>query len=413
MIRNEQEGLRRKRVNEVSKKRRRPLAAIEKTMEQMAQKVRTKQSEVNHVRGRMEAEIAKKRAQGGDGAGPSDAPAEDEPERAPAPSNAADGNACAVCFDTNIEEPCVTPCAHVFCFGCIRPVLDVTKECPLCRTRLTASDLRVAAPEKAEEDEGAPQEVLDVKGEYGSKITRIVADVQQRLARDPTTKFVIFSHWTKMLRLVATALEANGIGTADFTGPRDGRGDALTRIKEDPGTSVILVGMRSREGAAGLTLTCCNVCYIVEPAISPGLVDQAIGRINRIGQTRPTTVVHLIVKDSIESKIEALQKRKRMAAKRGGQQLAEAASSIAERAGKGKQSAGAVKFAGANQEREELLTEEVCFIFDVDVDELRKDSELQQEAIATVQQRVREMGGGRSRRRRIDWSDDELEIMEE
>ena len=71
------------------------------------------------------------------------------------------------------------------------------------------------------------------------------------------------------------------------------------------------MSLKNREGAAGLTLTVADTVYLLEPCLNFGLEDQGIARIHRIGQARPTAVVRLIVKDTIEEKLLAIQQRKR------------------------------------------------------------------------------------------------------
>ena len=56
-------------------------------------------------------------------------------------------------------------------------------------------------------------------------------------------------------------------------------------------------------GAAGLTLTQANTAVLLEPALQPGIERQAAGRISRIGQQKATTLLRLIVSDTIESRI--------------------------------------------------------------------------------------------------------------
>lgn len=218
--------------------------------------------------------------------------------------------------------------------------------------------------------------------EFGSKITRIITDVQSRLARDKDFKAVVFSHWKPMLKLLAKAFAFNNISAVDFSGDKETRANALHRIKTDPDCKIILVSMRAKDGAAGLTLTCCNVAYLVEPAIYPGVCDQATGRINRIGQTRATTIVHLGVKDTIEPKIEAIQAKKRAATRKGAASHAVPNASTNEMAVVSPSMK--IKLSGANNESDDLQTDEVCFVFDLDLDEMKRDYERQQQAIAQV-----------------------------
>ena len=56
-------------------------------------------------------------------------------------------------------------------------------------------------------------------------------------------------------------------------------------------------------GAAGLTLTQATVAYLLEPALQPGIERQAAGRIARIGQSKETKLIRLIVDKTVEKKI--------------------------------------------------------------------------------------------------------------
>ena len=61
-----------------------------------------------------------------------------------------------------------------------------------------------------------------------------------------------------------------------------------------------------RAGAVGLNLTAASHVVLLEPCLNPALEQQAIGRVYRLGQTRPTTVKRLIVQGSIEERMLAV-----------------------------------------------------------------------------------------------------------
>jgi SWI/SNF-related matrix-associated actin-dependent regulator of chromatin subfamily A3 len=44
---------------------------------------------------------------------------------------------------------------------------------------------------------------------------------------------------------------------------------------------------------------------------APAIEDQAVDRVHRLGQTRETRVFRLVMRDSIEDRVIAVQKRKR------------------------------------------------------------------------------------------------------
>eukprot|EP00814_Leptocylindrus_danicus_P022439 CAMPEP_0116044192 /NCGR_PEP_ID=MMETSP0321-20121206/26858_1 /TAXON_ID=163516 /ORGANISM="Leptocylindrus danicus var. danicus, Strain B650" /LENGTH=157 /DNA_ID=CAMNT_0003525251 /DNA_START=505 /DNA_END=978 /DNA_ORIENTATION=+ len=86
------------------------------------------------------------------------------------------------------------------------------------------------------------------------------------------------------------------------------RAKALRDFQNDPPTTVFLLSMRA--GAVGINLTQANRVFFMEPALNPALVTQAVGRVHRIGQTRQVQIVRLVMKDSIEERMEIFLKRK-------------------------------------------------------------------------------------------------------
>jgi SNF2 family DNA or RNA helicase len=79
------------------------------------------------------------------------------------------------------------------------------------------------------------------------------------------------------------------------------KGNNLNKFQSDPSISVFLLSLRS--GAVGLTLTAANHLFLLDPSFNKGTEMQAINRIYRIGQTRETTITHMVVKNTIEEKI--------------------------------------------------------------------------------------------------------------
>ena len=68
--------------------------------------------------------------------------------------------------------------------------------------------------------------------------------------------------------------------------------------------------MSLKAGGTGLNLTSADTVMIYDPWWNPATELQAADRTHRIGQTRPVTTIKLLVKDSIEEKILALQEQK-------------------------------------------------------------------------------------------------------
>ena len=64
-------------------------------------------------------------------------------------------------------------------------------------------------------------------------------------------------------------------------------------------------------GGVGLNLQAASAVINFEPPWNPARLEQRIGRVHRLGQTRPVHVVHLLTRDSIEERVwETLKLKK-------------------------------------------------------------------------------------------------------
>ncbi|SNX81757.1 related to SNF2 family helicase/ATPase [Melanopsichium pennsylvanicum] len=218
---------------------------------------------------------------------------------------------CLICFDSK-EQIGVLPCYHSFCIDCIetlcknsssRPSMwyDSDKpRCPSCRLAFHPDRVtRVMERGRSASTEGESE----VVGDWSGKISGLITDLKKRLRQDATHKAVIFSHWPKMLAFVREALVQNDIAAVVFGGNEAAQAEALRAIRDDNDVNVIMVPFRASAGAAGLTLTTCDLAYLMEPALDAALEAQAVGRIHRIGQRRETTVIRVKMKATIEEAV--------------------------------------------------------------------------------------------------------------
>ena len=79
----------------------------------------------------------------------------------------------------------------------------------------------------------------------------------------------------------------------------------LDSFRSDPTKTVCLMSLRA--GAYGLNLACASQCIILDPFWNPFVEAQAIDRIHRIGQVRPVVVHRIVIADTVEDRILALQ----------------------------------------------------------------------------------------------------------
>lgn len=140
-----------------------------------------------------------------------------------------------------------------------------------------------------------------VKGSWGTKVTRLVADVMD--VRDAGDKCLIFSQWEDMLDIVQEALNANQVGFVRAPSLRR-MGECTDQFRLPTSTALLL---NVKNGAEGLTLIEATHIFMIEPLLNHGLDSQAISRIHRIGQSRRTYVHRYLVADTVETKIDALR----------------------------------------------------------------------------------------------------------
>ena len=245
-----------------------------------------------------------------------------------------EGTECSICLYP-IENPYATTCSpvpHIFCKECIQNVFAgaTTKPCPCCRSIIKASTMRDVIPvpdesskdetmetaEKKAEEEIAPKkkkknkELKDSDILFRSKFEMLLKELTRIRDEEPGSKSLVFSQFTSTLQWMKQELPKHGFQFKTLSGdmPMKKRTEALREFQSDPLTTIFLLSMRA--GAAGINLTEANHVFLMEPAMNPALEAQAIGRVYRLGQRKPVTVIKMRMKDSFESRLVKVLKRK-------------------------------------------------------------------------------------------------------
>ena len=118
---------------------------------------------------------------------------------------------------------------------------------------------------------------------------------------------LVFSQFTRFLRMARARLEAAGVECCYLDGSTVNRGAVISAFKE--GTApVFLISLKA--GGFGLNLTEADYCFLLDPWWNPATEAQAVDRTHRIGQTRHVMVYRLIASGTIEEKVMALKARK-------------------------------------------------------------------------------------------------------
>eukprot|EP00457_Paulinella_chromatophora_P001352 gb/GEZN01001354.1/.p1 GENE.gb/GEZN01001354.1/~~gb/GEZN01001354.1/.p1 ORF type:complete len:1020 (-),score=259.69 gb/GEZN01001354.1/:53-2983(-) len=230
---------------------------------------------------------------------------------------------CARCQAALPTEPIITACTHVYCRSCIHGLLataggsGVVCSASWCGESISDRELYdrkhpIALAIKQRDD---LQEHHDRGGwersSVSSKLEALLAELSSSEKSDSTYKAVVFTQWTAMLDIVASALRAQNIPLVRLDGQMTSkaRQQSINSFQEDPCVKVFLISLKA--GGVGLNLTAANIVLLLDPWWNPAAEDQAVDRIHRLGQTRKVDVVRLICKDTIEERLMAVQQRKR------------------------------------------------------------------------------------------------------
>lgn len=125
-------------------------------------------------------------------------------------------------------------------------------------------------------------------------------------------KVLIFSQWTSLLDLLEIPIDNAGFGYRRYDGSMspDMRGEAVDDFK-DPSKDVRIMLVSLKAGNAGLNLNVASQVIILDPFWNPYIEEQAIDRAHRIGQQNEVTVHRVLIAETVEDRIIALQDQKR------------------------------------------------------------------------------------------------------
>ena len=121
-------------------------------------------------------------------------------------------------------------------------------------------------------------------------------------------KVLVFSQFVEMLELLKAAIAERGWSQYFLSGATEGRGDLVRQFQGHEGSAVFLISLKA--GGFGLNLTAASYVILFDPWWNPAVEAQAIDRTHRIGQTQKVIAYRLLIKNSVEEKIRALQRQK-------------------------------------------------------------------------------------------------------
>lgn len=249
---------------------------------------------------------------------------------------------CVIC-QCPFELGVLTVCGHQYCKECIRLWLSQRRTCPVCKRRLSLVDFhqitykpqelraqeeqphQPESPSQAESDRETPSSVsagsiysdisasimdeikaIDLEGSFGTKIDTLARHILWLRENDPGAKSIIFSQYRDFLSVLSNALTVFKIGHTSI-----GVAGGIEKFRQDGSVECFLLDAKS--DSSGLNLVNATHVFLCEPLINTAIELQAIARVHRIGQQRPTTVYMYLIIDTVEEAIYDISVGRRLA----------------------------------------------------------------------------------------------------
>lgn len=146
------------------------------------------------------------------------------------------------------------------------------------------------------------QNIVETETDNNPKVNQLISIVNEF-----DGKMLIFTKYKTTQHFLANLLKERGFKVAEFHGglKRKEKEEQITYFKEQ---ADVLVS--TEVGGEGRNLQFCNGMINYDLPWNPMAIEQRIGRIHRIGQTRDVFVYNLVAKDTIEHYILDLLDRK-------------------------------------------------------------------------------------------------------
>jgi len=262
--------------------------------------------------------------------------------------NIADILQCVHCHNP-ASDPYVTSCMHVYCLWCLNDAQTEAAEggmngatCDSCGSSFghaeSCSDTITAfqgpLPHVAQQGRGGlatqkrkptklnvlPDDDEELHGWLddnnrilpSAKSIALKTQIESWLAREPDTKIIIYTQWLPMIKIMSQICREESWGFCQYAGTMTtgARSDTIASFKSDPDLKIMLASLKC--GGLGLNLTMANKVICVDPWWNNAVEQQAFGRVYRIGQTKETSLLSLIVKDTIDQRMQATKKNKQI-----------------------------------------------------------------------------------------------------
>lgn len=231
---------------------------------------------------------------------------------------------CSICQEEALD-PVRSGCGHIFCQKEAEIYFIEKQKCPTCKLKITLDfSNTINSNENSPVKENNSTVSVKKSTSRGNLInlnhwrssTKIETLIQylykiQSNKSTSSDKSIIFSQFVNFLEMLSWRLERAGFRCVKIYGSmsQSQRKASIEEFQTNPSVKIFLISLKA--GGLALNLTVANNVFLMDPWWNPAVEDQAMDRIHRIGQYRPINIYKIIIQDSIESKIVALQEKKK------------------------------------------------------------------------------------------------------
>ncbi len=130
--------------------------------------------------------------------------------------------------------------------------------------------------------------------------TSKVAELAARLRGTVPEKVLVFTAFRQTLNTLASELSIQGIPTAIYHGSlaRSDKEKAISAFRDE-----VPVLLSTESAGEGRNLQFCHVMINIDLPWNPMQIEQRLGRLHRVGQTRDVVLTNLVARDTIEQRI--------------------------------------------------------------------------------------------------------------
>ncbi|KAJ1671886.1 DNA repair protein rad16 [Coemansia sp. RSA 25] len=253
-------------------------------------------------------------------------------------TDSSDTLVCAICNE-EAEDPILSRCKHVFCRSDAQMYVEgtdpsVALRCPMCYAQFdidlvqpemkhslgggcgdgsggaTIMDTMISTPRTMDYRRSIVNRIDMQHWRSSTKIEALVEELSRHRQGNANIKSIVFSQFVNFLDLIQWRLNRAGFSVCRLDGRMSPtQRDAVIRtFMTHPEYTVFLVSLKA--GGVALNLTEASNVYLADCWWNPSVEVQAMDRIHRMGQYRPIKVTRIIIENSIESRIVALQVKK-------------------------------------------------------------------------------------------------------